>query len=382
MSKVIGKIPISQTYLNLREGQVFKNYKEMCSFLEQPVGKAGNKKTQVEMFKRYFEYEKNGHKITITNVYYEPLEEPSKGAYSMLIQKLILDMLVNEYKSIGENHIIISKSRLAEKLGLIKVEYKDFLPSKKRSALSTMLNVDLAIVDEFYMMTDTKLRGYIETALSSLSQKSIINYSDDAVIVKEKDSFSGVRVASDSEISAILKCENMMLNSLMNDYDKSKTDVIKRKDVFIRGQWDKFVKGVYDNLRNFDVDYIDFYFRGYKINFSDNILNAKERMDRYVSNNRAEIKEELNALFSKKYKESYVKFNSKANIEISQMKNIDFSSLKDLSYPIKKLVMRSKDDYVEGGHLLIETTIEKNVVSNNSNQDSDEYDDDYFGIPF
>ena len=49
----------------LKNGQIFKNYKELCGALEIPtkVGKA--KQLQMKDFERYFKYHKEGHKIVI-----------------------------------------------------------------------------------------------------------------------------------------------------------------------------------------------------------------------------------------------------------------------------------------------------------------------------
>jgi len=309
-------------------------------------------------------------------VYYEPIEEISKGAYSMLIQKLILDIIANEYKSTGEKCILISKSKLAKMLGLIKSEYKDYFPTKKRNVLSEVLDIDIKIIDEFYMMTESKLRGYIETALNSLSQKSIINYSNDTLIIKGKEYFSGIRVADDREISLILKAENAILESLMSDSDRLKTDIIKRRDTFVRGQWDEFTTKTNDLLESFGMEYVDFYFRGYKINFSEDIINAKERMDRFISNNRVEIKNELNTLFSDRYKESYQRFHDKALSSYSD----ELLLIEDLPYSIKKIIMRADCNYVYNGHTLINSTIDKQSIISDFIVEIE--DTEEIGIPF
>ena len=61
---------------NLTVGYAYKNWKELCATLSvepKPSGKA--RKPQEKEFKRYFNWEKQGQKITITEIYDEPKEK-------------------------------------------------------------------------------------------------------------------------------------------------------------------------------------------------------------------------------------------------------------------------------------------------------------------
>lgn len=61
----------------LQIGQEFRNYKALCTYLDEPI-KASGKNTQKAQFKewqRYFNWEKQGHKFIITEVYEIPKEK-------------------------------------------------------------------------------------------------------------------------------------------------------------------------------------------------------------------------------------------------------------------------------------------------------------------
>lgn len=56
-------------------GDVIKNYYELCNALEVPIKGGCSKKCQLNDFKRYFDWEKEGQKFIITKIYESPLEK-------------------------------------------------------------------------------------------------------------------------------------------------------------------------------------------------------------------------------------------------------------------------------------------------------------------
>ena len=58
---------------NLSEGQVVKNYKEMCALLSEEIKTGNAKKYQLKDWERYFSYHKVGHKFVIDEIYNEPV---------------------------------------------------------------------------------------------------------------------------------------------------------------------------------------------------------------------------------------------------------------------------------------------------------------------
>ena len=62
---------------NLHEGQIVKNYKELCEILNVEARKSGSNshKAQHKEFNRYFEFEKQGHKYIIKNIHDKPKDK-------------------------------------------------------------------------------------------------------------------------------------------------------------------------------------------------------------------------------------------------------------------------------------------------------------------
>lgn len=61
---------------NIVVGQIVKNYKELCVLLGQEISKGGSsRKAQLKEFARYFEWERDGQKYIITDIYDTPLSK-------------------------------------------------------------------------------------------------------------------------------------------------------------------------------------------------------------------------------------------------------------------------------------------------------------------
>ena len=57
----------------LKQGQVIKNYKELCKILDMPIAAGNSKILQLKELKRYCKYKKDGNKIIIAEIYDKPL---------------------------------------------------------------------------------------------------------------------------------------------------------------------------------------------------------------------------------------------------------------------------------------------------------------------
>ena len=47
----------------LKTNQIFKNYKELCEYLDEPIKTGKSKQLQLKDWERYFSYEKEGQKF-------------------------------------------------------------------------------------------------------------------------------------------------------------------------------------------------------------------------------------------------------------------------------------------------------------------------------
>ena len=128
------------TIQNLKQGQVIKNYKELCKILDIKVGAGNTKLAQLKELERYCKYKKDGNKFVIEEIYNNPLAKVDgrgksagsrnnyKGIYAELADKLILDYLNSFNKSV----INTTNNVIAEKIGLINHNFRTALYNQEK----------------------------------------------------------------------------------------------------------------------------------------------------------------------------------------------------------------------------------------------------------
>ena len=80
---------------SLHSGMVVKNYEEMCRLLNQDIMAGNSKKAQLEQWRRYFDWESDGHKFIILTVYEEPISGmlPDNAIYAKFMQLALMEAL-------------------------------------------------------------------------------------------------------------------------------------------------------------------------------------------------------------------------------------------------------------------------------------------------
>lgn len=85
----------------LKVGMIFKNYKELCRFCEDDVKDGKSKKYQLENYKRYFDWDKQGNKFIITAIHEIPTEKKLQGkdaTYGIELDALFKNSLLTDYR--------------------------------------------------------------------------------------------------------------------------------------------------------------------------------------------------------------------------------------------------------------------------------------------
>ena len=86
--------------VNIHQGLVVKNYKEMCSLLFESPKTGKSKMLQEKNWKRYFSFTKQGQRYMITEVYPEPFpsddaRKRKEGIYTKYIECLLMEILTS-----------------------------------------------------------------------------------------------------------------------------------------------------------------------------------------------------------------------------------------------------------------------------------------------
>lgn len=267
---------------NLKEGQVYKNYKELCEVLGEKVKSSNSKSAQISMWESYFKFHKEGHKIIIDSIFDEPKGKMSRYGFVNDIEELILDLLVQDENN---GQVFLSKNQLFYLLKLVNKNYnfsKYHIPK-----LSLLTQIDEKEIHEFFNYSRDSMVRSVETALRSLAGKSLVYWSSALTVckieiqtnknlngIKASKNFSGYddygvekyeyaiqggaykkyMEATKEETEAILKTERMIMNQLNCE---------NKQDIIRKNLWNEFSEQVKKNI--FETHNIIYYYDSYKI---------------------------------------------------------------------------------------------------------------------
>ena len=256
----------------LKEGMVVKNYKELCNLLNETVLAGDSKKAQVERWKCYFDFDRQGVKYIINEIFDEPYpsldaRKNREGIYVGYIELLLMDYLSNK-----KNYTAyLTKRQLYNLLGMTSCTY-----SEKRDKVKEIIDdvnndnqtqIYKSDVKEFYSRADLKLNSIINSALKSMKNKFLIEYSTEYVICFDEDNKSIIdcnsptgykvehktKIANNYEIQQILDAQNIVANDM--GYPTMSSVIIAGKTQAYFKALNDFVKthfnwnGVYSRLK-------------------------------------------------------------------------------------------------------------------------------------
>lgn len=273
----------------IKEGQVVKNYKELCEILGEKLKVGKSKQLQLKKFDRYFEYTREGNKYIITKIYDKKLqkEETRGGAnnkvYVEEFEKLMIYNLYKDKKGVK----LLSKTAIFKLMDLCNDNY--IVGRGNISKLSELLEIPKKSIYEFYDTNGGKLLGIVERNLKALRSKSLITYENVMCVAKEEvtivtnelnepiihkgkmvyDTKLVHREATKEERQIIIKYEEDI---------KKELGAIDNKEVYLKGKWkeykDKVEKKLFDSGMN-----IKYYFDSYRITYNhDRIERAYKEL--------------------------------------------------------------------------------------------------------
>lgn len=212
----------------LTEGQVFDTYPALCKALGCDVYGGYQKTKQLKEFERYFNYEKEGKKFIITEIYPEPISEEYRMAANAKYVGFIQNILLSYLSQQEEEIIYLTQQQLWTILGMVNNKY--FLmrtPHKKEDLMNLSEDMTMFDINNFFNRSGAKFADIIKTALNSLQRRKLLIYEKPyrigEVVSNEKFMQSGVvyRDATDNEKKYILRTENKLMHQFgFNDIYK------------------------------------------------------------------------------------------------------------------------------------------------------------------
>lgn len=296
----------------IKVGMEFKNYTNLCKTIGIEVAKGGrNLKLQKEELERFFSWQVEGRKITITEIYPEPKEKidnrgKSEGSRNnnSVYMKHIDPILIDYFIDIDNDVTYSTINQLAEIAGITNGNYRK-LKDNKNEFLNYLkenegVKNDTALNNVFYSIQDI-LRPMISSSLNRLKKQGIIEYEYNYIFSKELR----VKLATEEEVKIIKECEENILYEL----GIQKADIISN-DTLRKEYYKKVNTLVYERIKD-----IDFYYMGYKIT-----IKSKSKSD---LKDIKEHKEELNFIVKERVENRNIR--NKEKIE-NKNKEIVFGS--------------------------------------------------------
>lgn len=276
---------------NLKVGTTYKNWKELCATLEVEARTQGHKRHQEKEFKRYFNWEKQGQKITITEIFETPKdkedgrkmntfkegtrhENPSFFTQEELPLALLWSLGLRAYRSgwkeNTKHYAYIHANELFLSTGLCNEHYKFLNENSHKYAWSNKLGeqeqycckfqFDIAFGD---LYEDMKRRT--TTALSQLHKKKVLdsvqwrlwmdsNYESHLMTDEEMFEFQEARADvvdwwnetnPNNQISNVIDIYNGRLNH------DDKTKCLNKLNYFLKVRINKDLIGYYNCFRVF-----------------------------------------------------------------------------------------------------------------------------------
>lgn len=148
-------------------GMVIKNYKELCNLFGEDTKTGKAKQLQLKNWKRYFDWEKDGQKFIITDIYDTPLpKEDLRRKGNNSIYKNYIELILLQYLAKQEGYSkTFTKRNWLELLGMINSKYGRE-PKIKLKQLDNSINDQEITL--FYIRSNKKLERVLHDALHNL----------------------------------------------------------------------------------------------------------------------------------------------------------------------------------------------------------------------
>ena len=348
-------IEIEMNFDNLYEGQVFKNYKELCAALEIEPATSNSKRAHFKKLNTYCSHHKEGQKIIIDEIYEyrKPYEDGRVGRYPEMRNLILRLLLLSDQE---ENRVVFPISTLLYKLNAVNINYAT--GKRLQKELGEHLNICEDLVDDFYKSTHTNLENALITHLNYLQDRRFLFWRN-TIMVCKNNSHARINDLGELEIDE----EGRIVADITQDFrevTQEEREIIlatekkyleelgceKVNDLYRRGLNKTFYKKVYKVVRK--RCNISFYFNAYDITFiRSNIEKELERTD-------LSFVQERNNL-NKKVKERVLK-NAEDRKEKAENRDIRRVDVK----------LRRSEDFIENINKLIDTVIDmsaKNIVA-------------------
>lgn len=347
--------------ISLAENNSVRNYKTMCDLLGEEATDGNSRKAQINRWKRYFEFHKEGQKFVVDEIYEEPFptddaRKRREGLYVKYIELLLLEFLSKQvdYKvTLGNKEMYrilgMTNARydIRNKMGSTKANEilrQTIMNNEDKFAFTNSPKVSNFDINNFYFRAEQKLNRILYSALRSMKDRFLIDYKKVNIIAEYNEDDSqhlDYRESNAYEDKIILEAKNKIIKEM--GYDNLTEIMLRYKCDDFYEKFNEYIKEeygwekCYPQLR---VVYID--------DIAKQIpLKAEEIKKLSIEDKRTQLNEEiikcLNTQAEKKYKEAEARFFEYECDKAEAEENGEWGKYN----PFEKEPFMYKSDYVE-----------------------------------
>ena len=200
----------------------FKNYRKICEYLHEPIKTGKSKQLQLENWKRYFEYERDGNAFVITKVYDTVREKGQRTSNNRKNVQSMIDYLQAKF-DLDDNWYSFT-DWYCEKLELMhKGICNAVYHPDEIDAVCEEYNIsDGKLFCEYVSAAKSELKNMFLKALAYLDKKNKITYQDQYKFTYQLGKRTRGNVITDILNERIEENETIVCNDMNEDYKLSK----------------------------------------------------------------------------------------------------------------------------------------------------------------
>lgn len=246
----------------LTVGRVFKNYKELCSFMGWKTIGGDYKKSRLKELETLCKYHNEGYKFIIDEVHQQQLSKKDKRREKAIYInpiKCILFYALKDFK--GE--LYFSINQFTKLLEMFNNQYYELQGSTDYEEASLEMGIDINTLKGFKIGSKREAQRIIDRALKSMKGQRIIDYVQGRVVVTNDNNY---RLATPEERKTIQRIEEEELKKI-NCYNMAS---LKFKNLE-----SKFYHRIRERFDNEGLEYINYTFYGYSITSHDKTISEQ-----------------------------------------------------------------------------------------------------------
>ena len=346
---------------NLIVGQSYK-YKELCELIGIEPKTGNTKNSQLKELATVVNYEKNGVRFLIKEIYREKKEKMDKrrngnnNVFTDDFRNLMIYML---HKNRTES-MLMSKGAMYKAMNLVNENY--LIARSNIPKLSEIVELPQEAIYEFYDYNSSKLRDTLERNLKHCRSRSLLFY-ESVVAVAVYDTIVAYndlnkpivdykgelvhnidvvyREATHEEKQIILKFENEV---------KEEMGLKDNQEIFLKKKWKYFKQEVENKLKQANTN-IKFYYEAYKLTWNNDKIDSEYKL---LNLNSSDLKTNLNNNMIESINKSTIKRHDKAKRQFLIEGN---------QFKIDKILRQKAENYINNQECLTNVLISEKAES-------------------